>query len=50
MRLCNLVLCRNGEMVMEQLTQSELPACDVALPAPKGTLILLHVYRTFLAC
>ena len=33
---------RNGEMVMEQLTQTELPACDVALPAPKGTLILLH--------
>lgn len=35
---------QNGqaEMVMEQLSDEDLPPCDVALPAPQGTLILLH--------
>ena len=27
---------------MQTLSQDELPDCDVALPAPQGTLILLH--------
>ena len=29
-------------MEMQTLSQDELPDCDVALPAPQGTLILLH--------
>lgn len=35
-------LRRDGEMVMEPLSDDEMPTCDVPLPAPKGTLILLH--------
>lgn len=35
-------LRRDGEMVMEPLSDGEMPTCDVPLPAPKGTLILLH--------
>ena len=29
-------------MEMQSLSDEELPSCDVALPAPQGTLILLH--------
>ena len=31
----------NG-MEMQRLSEDDLPECDVALPAPQGTLILLH--------
>ena len=30
-------LRRDGEMVMEPLSDGEMPICDVPLPAPKGT-------------
>lgn len=33
---------RQDGMVMEQLSEADLPPCNVALPAPQGTLILLH--------
>ena len=29
-------------MEMQSLSEADLPECDVALPAPQGTLILLH--------
>ena len=31
-----------GAMIMRQETETDLPDCDVPLPAPQGTLILLH--------
>ncbi|MGC6517651.1 MAG: phytanoyl-CoA dioxygenase family protein [Candidatus Puniceispirillaceae bacterium] len=33
---------RDGAMVMEPYEEGDMPDCEVALTAPKGTLILLH--------